>query len=135
MYISTKFSNWHFQRNIFWKMIVLGNRCINLRLFTNYASQCQGQCRDKQGQSRDKQGQGRDKQGQAGTNREIPFLSLLVPTCSYLSLSVHTCPCLSLSVPVCPCLSLSMPVCPSMSLHCYTFISTPVDDYNSLRQY
>ena len=30
MYISAKFSNWHFKRNILGKMIVLGNRCINL---------------------------------------------------------------------------------------------------------
>ena len=84
-------------------------------LFTNYASQCQGQLRDKQGQ-------GRDKQGQAVTNRDIPFLSL----------SVHACPCLSLSVPVCPCLSLSVPVCLFI---CFTLMSTPLDEYNSLHHY
>ena len=88
--------------------------------------------RDKQGQSRDKQGQDRDKQGQAGTSMDIPFLSLLVPTCPSLSLPVHACPCLSLSVPVLPCLSLSVPVCLYI---CYTFMSTPVDEYNSLHQY
>ena len=101
-----------------------------------------GTSRDKQGQGRDKQGQGRDKQGQAGTSRDIPFLSLLVPTCLCLSLSVHACPCLSLSVPVCPCLSLSVPFCPCLSLSvpvclyiCYTIMSTPADEYNSLHQY
>ena len=78
------------------------------QLFTNYASQCQGQPRDKQGQAG-------TRQGQAGSNRDIPFLSLLVPMCSCLSLLVPACPCLSLSVPVCPCLSLSVPVCPCMS--------------------
>ena len=30
MYISAKFSNWHFKCNILGKMIVLGNGCINL---------------------------------------------------------------------------------------------------------
>ena len=30
MYISAKFSNWHFKRKILGKMIVLGNRCINI---------------------------------------------------------------------------------------------------------
>ena len=88
--------------------------------------------RDKQGQSRDKQGQDRDKQGQAGTSMDIPFLSLLVPTCPSLSLPVHACPCLSLSVPVLPCLSLSVPVCLYI---CYTFMSTPADEYINLHQY
>ena len=75
-----------------------------LGLFTNYASQYQGQPRDKQGQAG-------TRQGQTGTSGDIPFLSLLVPTCPCLSLSVHACPCLSLPVPVGPCLSLYVPVC------------------------
>ena len=79
-------------------------------LFTNYASHCQGQCRGKQEQ-------GRDKQGQTGTNRDILFLSLLVPVCPCLSMLVPVCPCLSLSILVCHCLSLSVTVCPCMSLH------------------
>ena len=91
-----------------------------------------GTSREKQGQTGTKQGQGRDKQGQPGTTRDIPFLSLLVPTFPCPSLSVHACPCLSLSVPVCPCLSLSVPVCLYI---CYTFMSTPADEYNSLHQY
>ena len=80
-------------------------------LFTNYASQCQGQRRDKKGQagtSRDKAGTNRDRQGQTRT-------SLSVPACPYLFLSAHACPCLSLSVLVCPCLSLSVAVCPRLS--------------------
>ena len=91
--------------------------------------------RDSTGASRDKQGQtgtSRDKQGQTGTNRDNLFLSLLVPACPCLSMSVHACPCLSLSVPVRPCLSLSVPVCLFI---CYTFMSTPTDEYNSLYQY
>ena len=102
------------------------------RLFTNYASQCLGQGRDKQGPagtSRDKQGQSRDK---AGTNRDIPFLSLIVPVCPCLSLLVPACPGLSLSVPVCTCLSLSVPVCLYI---CHTFLSTLADEYNSLNKY
>ena len=84
-----------------------------------------GTSRDRQGQGRDKQGQGRDKHGQAGTNRDSPFLSLLVllfPVCPCLSLPVPVCPCMSLSVPVrpylpvCPCLSLPVPACPCLSL-------------------
>ena len=110
------------------KYILRESTCIPLQspkhfqpagLFTNYASQCQGQRRDKQGQagtSRDKQGQGRDKQVQSGTNRDMSFLSLLVPVSPCLSLLVPVCPCLSLSVPVCPCLSLSVPVCLCLSL-------------------
>ena len=104
-------------------------------LFTNYASQCKGHRRDKQGQAGTRQGQtgtNRDKPGQTGTFPFCPCLSLLVPTCPCLSLSVHACPCLSLSVPVCPCLSLSVPVCLYI---CYTFMSTPADEYNSLHQY
>ena len=30
MYISAKFFNWHFKRNILGKMLVFGNRCHNL---------------------------------------------------------------------------------------------------------
>ena len=84
------------------------------------------------GASRDKHGQGRDKQGQAGTNRDIAFLSLLVPVRSCQSMLAPTCPCLSLSVPVCPCPSLSVPVCLYI---CHTFMSAPEDEYNSLHQY
>ena len=93
-------------------------------LFTNYASQCQGQRRDKQGQAGTKQGQSGTGQGQTGTIRDkqghvlsvptCPCLSMLVPACPCLSLSVPVCPCLSL--PVCPCLSLSVPVCPCLFL-------------------
>ena len=110
-------------------------------LCTNYARQCQGQrrdkqgqagtSRDKQGQNRDKQGQSRDKQGQTGTNRDIPFLFLLVTTCPCLSLSVPVrlwlsllvlvCPCLSLSVFVGPCLSLCVLVCSCLFLYVSTF--------------
>ena len=96
-----------------------------IRLFTNYASQCQGHHKDKQGQAVIKQGQtgtNRDKQGQTGTNRDIPILALLVPTYPCLSLSVYACPCLSLSVPVFPCLSLSVLVCLYIV---YTVMSTP----------
>ena len=72
-------------------------------------------CRDRQGHkrtdeetrtSRDKQGQAwtdRDKYGKAGTKREYPCLSLLVPVCPCL---VPVCPCF---VPACPCLSLLVP--------------------------
>ena len=111
-----------------------------------------GTSRDKQGQSRNKQGQGRDKQGQTGTFPAClclsllvsaclclsllvpacPCLSLLVPTWPWLSLSVHACPCLSLSVPVCSCLSLIVSLCLFI---CYTLMSTPADEYNSLHQY
>ena len=72
--------------------------------------------------SRDKKGQGMDKQGQARTNRDSPFLSLLVPAC----------PCLSLSVPVCPCLSMSVPVCFYI---CFTCISPPAGEYPSHYRY
>ena len=48
-----------------------------------------GTRRDKTGTNRDKAGTNRDKQGQTGTNRDIPFLSLLVPTCPCLSM--HPC--------------------------------------------
>ena len=99
-------------------------------LFTNYASQCQGQRRDKQGQagtsrdkagtSRDKAGTNRDKQGQAGTVPVCPCLSLLVPVCPCLSMSVPVSPCRSLLVLVCPCWSLSVPVGPCQ------FLSVPV---------
>ena len=65
-------------------------------LFTNYASQYQGQRRDRQGQGRDKQG-----------------YSLSVPACPCLVMLFPACPCLSLSVPVCTCLSLSVPVRPN----------------------
>ena len=87
------------------------------RLFTNYASQCQEQHRDKQGQAGTKQGQAGTWQGQTGTSRDKQGHSLFVPACPCLSLSVHACPCLSLSVPVCPCLSLSVPVWPCLSLY------------------
>ena len=109
--------------------------CLNIRLFTNYASQCQGRPRDKEGQAGTRQGQagtGRDKQGQAGTFHFYPCFSLLFPVCPWLCLLVIVCPCLSLYVPVCPCLSLSVPVCLYI---CYTFMSTPADEYNSLHQY
>ena len=99
------------------------------RLFTNNASQCQGQVRDKQGQGRDMQRHCRDKQRQAGTNRYSSFLLVLVLVCPCLSLSVPVCPCLSLLVLVCPCLSLSVPV--SLSI-CYTCISPPEDKYHSI---
>ena len=82
--------------------------------------------RDNQGQartsrykaetSRDNAGTNRKKQGQPGTNRDVPFLSLMVPTCPCLS-------CLSMLFPACPCpslsviLSLSVPVGLCMSLH------------------
>ena len=78
--------------------------------------------RDSAGTSRDKQGQGRDQQGQAGTSRDTPSLYLLVPVC----------PCLSLLVLVCPCLTFSVPV---RFYICYTFISTPADEYDILCQY
>ena len=78
------------------------------------------------------QGQAGTRQGQTGTNRDIPFLSLLVPTCPCLSLLVPACPCLSLYVPVCPCLSMVVPVCLYI---CYNFMPTPADEYNSLHQY
>ena len=83
------------------------------------------------GKSRDKQGHGKDKQGQAGMNRDIHFLSLLVPVCPCQSMLVPAWLCLSLSVPVCPCPSLSVPVCLYI---CYTFMSTTADEYNSLHQ-
>ena len=76
------------------------------------AKDCAGTSRDKQGQAGTKQGQGRDKQEQAGTNRDIPFLFLLVLTCTCWSMLVPAWPCLSLSVTVGPCLSLSVPECP-----------------------
>ena len=101
-------------------------------LFTNYATKCQGQGRDKQGQGRDrawtKRGQARthrDKKGQTGQ-------PISVPACSCLSLSVPVCPCLSLSVLVCPCFSLSVPICLNI---CYSCISPPADDYHSLHWY
>jgi hypothetical protein len=88
-------------------------------LFTNYASQCQGQA----GTSRDKAGTIRAKQRQEGTSRDLPCLSLFcicmslsVPVCPFLSLSVLVCPCLSMAVLVCLCLSLSVPGCPWLSL-------------------
>ena len=86
-------------------------------------------CRSMPGTGQGQAGTSRDKQGQS---RDIPFLSLLVPTCPCLSLTVNACPCLSLSVPVCPCLSLSVSVCLFI---CYTFMSTPADEYKSLHQY
>ena len=92
-------------------------------LFTNYASQCQEQRRDKQGQAGTKQGQAGTRHGQTEIGREkqghslfCPCLSLFVPVCPCLSMLVPACPCLSLSIPVCPCLSLSVSVCPSLSL-------------------
>ena len=98
------------------------------RLFTNDASQCQGQRRDKQEQTGTKQGQNRYKagtrQGQAMANRDISFLSLLVLACPCLSLSVHACPCISLSVPVYSCLSLSVPVCPMHANLVFNFFFT-----------
>ena len=84
-----------------------------------------GTAQGKAGIGRDKHGKGRenrDKQGQAVTSKDIRFLSLLVPVC----------PCLTLLVLVCPCLSLSVPVCLYI---CYTFMSTPVNEYNSLHRY
>ena len=83
---------------------------------------------DRAGISRDKQGQGSDKQGKAGTSRDIPFLSLLVPTCLCLSMLVPACPCLSLSVPGCPCLSLyvstfAIPSCLPLQMNITVFIS------------
>ena len=101
-----------------------------------------GTNRDKAGTSRDKAGTNRDKQGPTGTFPACPCLSLLVlagpclsllvPTWPWLSLSVHACPCLSLSVPVCSCLSLIVSLCLFI---CYTLMSTPADEYNSLHQY
>ena len=52
-------------------------------------------------------------------SRDSPCLSLYVPFC----------PCMTPSVPFCPCLSLSVPVCLYI---CYTSMSTPGDEYNSL---
>ena len=108
---------------------------IKIWLFTNYASQCTGQRKVKQGQAGTRQGQteiNRDKQGH----------SLFVPACPYLFMVVLVCPCLSLLVLVCSCPSWSVPICPCMSLSiqfclyiCYTFLSTPADEYNSLHQY
>ena len=95
------------------------NQNFNILIYFGWLPIMPVNARDSPGTSRDKagtkQGQTGTWQGQIGTNRDIPFLSLLVPTCPCLSLSVHACPCLSLSVPVCPCLSLSFPVCPC---HC-----------------
>ena len=91
-----------------------------------------GTSRDKAGTSRDKAVTNRDKQGQSLSFPACPYLSLSVPVCPCLSLSVSACPCLSLSVPVCPCLSLSVPV---RHYICYICMSTPADEYNSLRQY
>ena len=94
-----------------------------------------GKSRDKQGQAGTKKRQAGTRQGQTGTSRDIPCLSLLVPTCPCLSLSLHAIPCLSLSVPVCSCLTLS-----ARSLHvclyiCNTSMSTPGDGYNFLHRY
>ena len=77
-------------------------------LFTNNASQCQGQSRDKQG------------------------WPLSFRVCPCLSLPVRSCPCLSLSVPVCPCLSLSVPL---WLYICYTCISPPADNFHSLQHW
>ena len=99
-----------------------GNKFWNVRnLFGDYASQCQGQPRDKQGQ-------GRDKQGQAGTFPFCPCLSLLVPVCPCLSLLVLVCPCMSLYVLICPCLSLyvstfAIPSCLPLQMNITVFIS------------
>ena len=86
---------------------LLGKLYKSFRLFTNYASQCQGQGREKQGQAGTRQGQSgtrqgktwtsRDKaetrQGQTGTSRDKQGQSLSVPAC----------PCLSLSAPKTKC--------------------------------
>ena len=106
-----------------------------IRLFTNYATQCQGHHKDKQGQAVIKQGQtgtNRDKQGQTGTNRDKQGHSYSIPACPYLSLSVPVCLCLSLLVLICPCFSLFVLVCPCLSLYVpvclyigYTVMSTP----------
>ena len=72
----------------------------------NYASQCQGQGRDKQRKAETN----RDKQEQAWTAHSGPCLSLLIPACACLSLSVPVRPCLSLYVPVCPYHTLSPPL-------------------------
>ena len=98
-------------------------------VFTNYASQCQGQGRDWTGQGRDEQGQTWTSRASASTSLLVrvcpclfllitvyPCLSLSFPVCPCLSKSLHVRPCLSLSVPVCPCLSLSVPVFPCLSL-------------------
>ena len=99
------------------KLVTLDNRGRvgpKKRLFTYYASQCQGQHRDKQAQAG-------TKQGQTGTSRDKQGHSLSVPACPCLSQSVHAFPCLSLCVSVCLCLSLSILVCPCLSLYVSTF--------------
>ena len=59
-----------------------------------------------------RQGQGMDKQGQAGTSMDKQGHAL----------SVSTCPCLTFSVPV-------------RFYICYTFMSTPADEYDIHCQY
>ena len=81
-----------------------------------------GTAKGQAGTSRDKAGTNREKQGKAGTFPVRPWLSVLVPVF----------PCLSLLVLVCPCLSLSVPVCLYI---CYTFMSNPAEELNSLHQY
>ena len=63
------------------------------------------------------QGQAGTSKDKTGTNRNIPFMSLLVPTCPCLSMIVHNYPCLSLYIPACPCPSLSVLVCPCLSMY------------------
>ena len=99
----------------------------NIRLFTYYATQCQGQAKDKQGQAwtgRDKKGLGRDKKEETRASIAKPCLSLPVPACPFVSLSVPACH-LSLCVPVSPCLSLAFPVCPGLSLYLYPLPGYP----------
>ena len=55
-------------------------------LFINYASQCQGQGRDKQGQAGTRQGQTGTNRDKAGTNRDKQAQAGTVPSCMCLSL-------------------------------------------------
>ena len=82
--------------------------------------------RDSAGTSRVKAG---TRQGQTEISRDKQGYSLFCPC---LSLSFPVCPCLSLLVLFCPCLSLSVPLC---LYNCFTFMSSPTDEYNSLHQY
>ena len=121
-------------RNCTFKLQVTASEAGNLKLSAIYQL-CQSMPGTAQLQGRDKQArqeQAETRQGQAGTNRDIPFLSLLVPACPCLSMLVPACPCQSLSVPVCPFLSLYVPVCLYI---CYIFMSSTADECNSLHQY
>ena len=118
---------WHTNSNnlflpLLYKLHHVNKKCCLIGRICGYLSSMPVNARDSPGTSRDKAGTSRDKQGH----------SLYVPAYPYLYLSVHVCLCLNLSVPVCPCLSLSVPVCLYI---CYTFMSTPADEYNSLHQY